>query len=907
RPPFLGTDSARVMKAHMEEEVVPPARRDPSIPAALSDLVVKMMAKDPAKRHPHPTALLAHIERVREALLAPPAAAPAKAAVKAPETPAAPAPSAQPQAAEAAPAATEAGPAPSAPKARARRAGVKGKVPAILWAAIAVGALLAGAAVLSQVFSGRGGGGEPPEGPSTGEKGGPGPSKAPPKGETPDPAPGPTAPPPKPEAADELLRAAENALSSRPDDLAAAIARFREAEKAGAGTEAGARASRRIAELSARRKEADRRKVEEARAAARVPEEAGRLAQAVALFEALLAEPGFDADAAAAAREASDGLRARLASRWAADRVSIDALVAAGKFDEAVRAVRAAVDPATGYATAALLLDETGDDPEAMIAAFGAQKTAWNERVAKEAGPRLAKFEEELKALLSTGRGPGAAGEALGLLDRLRAALDVCRRAPADPLLAVQAHRVQPWIDELASVEALEKKALPALQALAQRGGRVRIRGQDAPVAVVRTETHKEDVIVVPAAPAPRMLLPRFLAALDENDLVALFEAAAGKNAPDPRDRLALAWLCLWSTPGGVAAAPKRAAERLEAASEGGIDVARSLGFLEARRAELEDGEAVREAEAALVLAQSADRKKQEAALKELVRILAEHGQKPGVSALRGRMEEAIAALKRKPGVASETVTIPFLTQPALAWDAARRTIEIEYDFAKPWQLSDWTTRAFGDLKDEWYQRLLTDFLGRNPQAVLKGREVQFTGGGYWVWKPRLEGDMEMEADLCPFQRTGLFVLFCLDDTGGYAFNGEQDFAGLAGYARQAGIPMPAFVEAGLSNTNLNWPQSVALLKGEPGFSIQPRAAYKVRAGRKAGQVFASVSDAKGKLLHEFQAADENRKGGRVGFALIKSSMLVARVRVRATLEEAWTRSAEAEKPDDRALPGTAR
>jgi len=89
RPPFLGTDPRRIMRMHIEDELVPPARRDPSIPAPLSALVVKMMAKKPGERFANPTALVAAMERVRDKLKAPEQEA-------APAVPAGPPPSPSP-------------------------------------------------------------------------------------------------------------------------------------------------------------------------------------------------------------------------------------------------------------------------------------------------------------------------------------------------------------------------------------------------------------------------------------------------------------------------------------------------------------------------------------------------------------------------------------------------------------------------------------------------------------------------------------------------------------------------------------------------------------------------------------------------------------------------------------------
>jgi YVTN family beta-propeller protein len=50
RPPFEGSDALAVAVKHLQEEPTPPSRVDPTIPADWDALILKAMAKDPAKR-----------------------------------------------------------------------------------------------------------------------------------------------------------------------------------------------------------------------------------------------------------------------------------------------------------------------------------------------------------------------------------------------------------------------------------------------------------------------------------------------------------------------------------------------------------------------------------------------------------------------------------------------------------------------------------------------------------------------------------------------------------------------------------------------------------------------------------------------------------------------------------------
>jgi serine/threonine protein kinase len=58
-PPFEGDSAAGILVRHITEPVAPPSQRNPQLPAPVSDVLVKSLAKDPQERYPSASALLA--------------------------------------------------------------------------------------------------------------------------------------------------------------------------------------------------------------------------------------------------------------------------------------------------------------------------------------------------------------------------------------------------------------------------------------------------------------------------------------------------------------------------------------------------------------------------------------------------------------------------------------------------------------------------------------------------------------------------------------------------------------------------------------------------------------------------------------------------------------------------------
>jgi signal transduction histidine kinase len=77
-PPFSAGDPGELMHAHLARAPVAPCAVNPALPRALSDLVLRLLAKSPDERHPSARALLADLEESRR---------PGSVAASAPEPP----------------------------------------------------------------------------------------------------------------------------------------------------------------------------------------------------------------------------------------------------------------------------------------------------------------------------------------------------------------------------------------------------------------------------------------------------------------------------------------------------------------------------------------------------------------------------------------------------------------------------------------------------------------------------------------------------------------------------------------------------------------------------------------------------------------------------------------------------
>ena len=72
RPPFMAEQATAVLFMHVYEKPVPPRDLKPDVPAAMNDIIMRLLEKDPAARPASPDVLDAELRRVLQELTAPP-------------------------------------------------------------------------------------------------------------------------------------------------------------------------------------------------------------------------------------------------------------------------------------------------------------------------------------------------------------------------------------------------------------------------------------------------------------------------------------------------------------------------------------------------------------------------------------------------------------------------------------------------------------------------------------------------------------------------------------------------------------------------------------------------------------------------------------------------------------------
>jgi serine/threonine-protein kinase len=876
RPAFLGTRPRRIIRMHIEDPLVPPAKRDSTIPKDVSDLIVKMMAKEPASRHTDPAELVLHLERVRGSL----AAAKREAAPEAaPEEPA-----------------EEDAPAKKV-KHKKRKKGEKSLAP--LWIAIVVAVLLMGGIAFLI-----GGSGEPGEegsrssspstssGPKEDDRGSGGGAGDTGESKTPSES------PKEKDPAEGAFRKAEAHLDTNPADLLGAAAMYRKAAEIGKDSPLGREARKRADALVKKNAALGEQALEKAQSEAAAFEEAGRLGAAIDVLQGFLAA-GDRGEAAKKKVDAEiDRLGINLLSRWTVDLGAIEDLRKQGAFDEAVRILMEVVDPEKGYATKETLLSFAEVDSDALLVAMGREKAQWKARIEHEAGPKFASLDSEWVTLLATGIREEAPGEPpLSLFKRFQVVDRKCSEALADPALAPVAERIRSWRNDLAHLMALGERRAEGFRVLAERKARVLLAGQDIPSRVMGVTDRGGKAFVRFAAPPAMIPLFESLEKLGQEGIVAVLEAASEAGGSTAGHHLALGMVIMWSTPGQVRNAASRAKEAFDAAAAGGLDVTRYLAVLEERRGALESADLRRSIRDALRLAAASDKKKQAAALEALKALAKAHGDTEAYQAKKKEIEAAITRLRRKLGP-SEEVKIPFLNGETLSYDPKKGRFEIRYKFSKPQEMTDWEPRIHGTKPDPWWQLVLDKHIGREPKALLQGGKVNFSGGGYLVWRPRLEGDMTVELDFTAPASVNYFFLFCSSDAGSYAFHPVVDMQGLSDFARTAGMDVPSGADTGLSVVNLAWSPKIQPLKDDATFLLRPKCWHRLRLARKGDTITAGLYDRRSNLVKEFSTPEETYAKGRFALAVLKSGVIIDNVLITGAFEEAWFKAVKEGKEE---------
>src|SRR5690606_35978246 len=70
RPPYDSRDALDLVRDHLVRIPVPPIERAPQLPRALSDIVMRLLEKEPDRRYQSAEGLLADLDRLHERLAA---------------------------------------------------------------------------------------------------------------------------------------------------------------------------------------------------------------------------------------------------------------------------------------------------------------------------------------------------------------------------------------------------------------------------------------------------------------------------------------------------------------------------------------------------------------------------------------------------------------------------------------------------------------------------------------------------------------------------------------------------------------------------------------------------------------------------------------------------------------------
>gem|GEM_PF-6391183 len=688
------------------------------------------------------------------------------------------------------------------------------------------------------------------------------------------------------------FEAAKTFLAEHPEDLQGALERFRKAAAEAKGGALEDETARRVEQIEARLRARETKRFEKAASEATRLESEGRVGPALNVYRAYLEEGPVGDGHREKAEEEIDRLSLILQSRWNADATGIELAAENGDFDEAIRIVQDAVDPGKGYADRDLLETRMGVDVDGLLRDLEARRRAWQQRIAEEAGPRADALEKRIARLLDTGHLEKE--EALPprpLAARFPAALATLTEALADPALAPVAGRLRKKKDAMQAVCSLLDQAEKGFRAVSRARTPLRFKNRSAPTRIASVLNENGKVLVKTASPSATYALREALENLDQASLADVLEAAADDGGVSPAECFALGQIYLWSTPGAIEDAARKARGYLEAASKSGFPVEDALETLETRKTSMQEASVRRALERALSLASSSDKGKKKEALSLLEDLLDKHGDAGPVRDRRAEIEATISGLRRAVGPAGE-VEIDFLKGEALAFDPGTGDFEMAYKFTQSQAAFDWVRRNFGDRPDEWFQHLLDNYLGRGPEVGLRGGRLTLSGGGYLVWKPKLTGDLDVEVRFSAGRGEGVLVLFHALDTGGFAFHSRLDWSALSAYGGQVGVDIPAGAGAGISIVDLNWPQDVEPLAADADFELRPKAFYKLKIVRRGATISAALFDGRGKEQERFEAEDASRKAGRIALCVLQSELSVSEIFIKGRFDEDWLRRA---------------
>jgi serine/threonine-protein kinase len=885
RPPFIGGDAMSIMKMHVDSEVVPPIERDDTIPKVLSDVVTRMLQKDPASRFQTPEDLLAALDEAKAGIkdVARPEPLPLPMAPEprgAPPAVVAPRPAKDPT-----PLRTE------APKRKKHRQSRSSSTTYILVIIAAV--VLLALVVLITLDD------DPAQDRSTT-------SESRRKKPRPTPSDVEDVPASVPGPANDhqtRLEEARRFFEDHPLEKRKALEKFDALARLAPATAAVEEARKLADKLRTEITEAVKEGYEAARSRAKeVTAKGVHIERAVAAYDAFLgAFRGMDAEILAQAVREKEAVETEIARRWNVTTGDARSLTVRKDYRAAARTVLEAVSD-KGYADADTVHRITGDDPRTIAREYQRLEIAFRKRAAEEAGPRFRALQKTLLHLFGGGKlddrvVPPAAQVGRGL--------SLCEAAGRDALMESVRPAVAEWVLALTLANEFVSAAPSGLSRWASRHKSLHLANEKTPWTLAKVE--EDEGMVFFSGPARQVPLADVLARLDHDTLYNLArEGLGGARMTPDQNRGAAIFLAL--SPRG---AVKKAVEKIDThIGRAGFPLEPPKVLADLRN-RLTAGRAEEDTLAAFeTLRAESSRANDKRQALAIIRRWKAFCRKYGDSRIFRLNEPFIEKeFERLDKLANppKPVSVPGLAVKAKTYHPKTGAVAIEYTFSERNCLSDWLVRAYDFGTESWSDYPIDTFLGRDLDVKIHGGSLSLSGGGFLFWKPRLKGDFVMEVDILIATPFNQILLFHMTDNGGYAFTNDLRLSNLATWATSAGVTVNNASGSGLFTAKLSWPPTFEKLNRSAGFRLAPKRWHALRVVRKGPTITAEVSAKGQKTPKIFTSSDEKYGKGRFGICLMKSGLKIDNFRVQGTFDTVWIENVKDGDIGDRDLPGTPR
>jgi serine/threonine-protein kinase len=897
RPPFFGTDAMAIMRSHVEVDVVPPAKRDSSVPPELSAVVMKMLAKNPDDRYSTPGPLIKDLRKVRELLRRRPSPEPV-----APE-PAAPAPepeSAREASGPGAVAMTAKTPSGGVPVASRKAKLRRSRSSSMITLYVVVGAAaLAGVLILIGIFSSSGkNGGQRPRPPLDEPGTGPGDD-------------GDTGP------ADDVNLAAEQAdqkaledavrfLKDHPEARKEALDMFRKVAGRQPPTDASKEAASHVTRLQEELQKAEKAALEKAKKeVASVLVDGRGLERGVEILSDFLKDhPEASAGVIEEAKKEIASVEQVIRDMWGAEAQKVQEFVRQKDYAAAEDTLRQVAE-GRSFAAPAAIRRLTGDDPHGMLEKLRADRRKFEEEVRRNAGDHYRGFVTDLLKTYREGLDPST-GKGLSPYARYGTAARNARKISADPLLGTFRKAAGAWVETAACAAHFLSGSIPGLSRWSGADRKVKLTdGSERTFLQMADKDGKR--LVVLGGPSEALEVETFLDRLTHATLYALCLEGHGGVRMGPTEHRGAALFLVLSPCGSVADTAETVRMHLGRAGTA-LGPPAELAELLASHAPAKPPPP--DPEPAILKAFEAlkreslgcrDKRSSERMLRKWKAFEAEHGESETFRKNESFVRSERARLDRL-AHPPEPAAVPGLHQKAADFNPKTGKIEIAYDFKDPRALNDWMDRKF-----DWGPQadyINDTFLGKRIDAKTAGGTVQAKGGGFLFWKPRVVGDFSASMDLymTGIQNQGLVVH--MTDAGGYAFVNSLNLFSMASWLSDNNITLEASSGTGLFRMGFGWPPQVKGLKIAQQLYLAPKRWMTLHVERRGATLTVKIAVKGKKKEAEISVREGELNEGRIGIFLMKSGLVLDNFRFQGEFDLGWLGKAREKLPDDADLPG---